>query len=360
MRGQSATTRKAFKLDKLGFVGRGRSRHRPRNDPGLYGGPYPFFQTGDIKAAEFYLSEHTQTYNENGLSQSKLWESGTLCITIAANIAETAILKARGCFPDSVVGFVADPAKADVRLIKYYIDTVKLQMQSVSKGTTQDNLSLDKLLNFDFILPPVGEQRKIASVLSAYDVLVENNNRRIKILEEMAQMIYREWFVKFRFPGHEKVKMINSSLGKIPQGWQVVNLQSILQCVRNGTKPGGHLSNRNYVPIDCIPRRSLCLLGAASWREAKSSLQLFDEGDILFGAMRPYFHKVVIAPFDGVTRTTCFVLRPTSEKWFSYSVMRLFQDDTIQYASAHSQGATIPYAVWAGSVGRNESSSAPR
>jgi len=210
---------KPFKLDQLGFVGRGRSRHRPRNEPSLYGGAYPFFQTGDIKEANLYLSKYSQTYNEKGLAQSKQWEPGTLCITIAANIAETAILSIQGCFPDSIIGFVADCSKADIRFIKYYVDLIKLDMQQVSHGTTQDNLSLDKLLRFDFIVPKVEEQRKIAAILSAYDDLIENNLRRIKILEEMAQNLYREWFVKFRFPGHEKARFIDSPLGRIPEGW---------------------------------------------------------------------------------------------------------------------------------------------
>ena len=221
MKHTSPVNWKVRKLDQLGFVGRGRSQHRPRNEPSLYGGEYPFFQTGDIKAANLYLSEHSQTYNEKGLAQSKLWEPGTLCITIAANIADTAILAIPGCFPDSVIGFIADPSEADVRFIKYYIDLIKLDMQQVSHGTTQDNLSLDKLLRFDFVAPDVEEQQKIAAVLSAYDDLIENNLRRIKILEEMAQNLYREWFVKFRFPGHQRARFIDSPLGRIPEGWEV-------------------------------------------------------------------------------------------------------------------------------------------
>lgn len=211
---------KPFKLEELGFVGRGRSRNRPRNEPSLYGGKYPFFQTGDIKAADLYLTKYTQTYNEKGLAQSKLWSPGTLCITIAANIAETAILGIEACFPDSVVGFIANPKKSDPRFIKYYIDTIKLSMQNVSKGTTQDNLSLDKLQRFDFVVPDVTTQRKIASILAAYDDLIENNTRRIAILEEMAQAIYREWFVNFRFPGYENTKFVESPLGQIPEGWE--------------------------------------------------------------------------------------------------------------------------------------------
>lgn len=241
-----ATTEwRAYKLDELGFVGRGKSRHRPRNEALLYGGKYPFFQTGDIRAANFHLTEYSQTYSEKGLAQSKLWQPGTLCITIAANIAETAILGIPGCFPDSVVGFVPDPEKADARFIKYYIDTIKLQMQSVSHGTTQANLSLDKLLTFEFRIPALSTQHQIADILSTYDELLENNLRRIAILEEMARTLYEEWFVKFRFPGYEKNRMVDSPFGKIPEGWQAANLGELAEFVK-GVEPGSKHYRSEY------------------------------------------------------------------------------------------------------------------
>lgn len=218
-----------LRLDELGTVARGKSRHRPRNDPALYDGKWPFFQTGDVKAAELHLRAFSQTYNDAGLAQSKLWPLGTLCITIAANIAETAILAIPGCFPDSIVGFRANPARADVRYIKYLIDTLKLGMQNASRGTTQDNLSLDKLLSFQMSIPPVSDQHRIASILSNYDDLIENNTRRIAILEEMARRIYEEWFVRFRFPGRENVRMVESELGPAPEGWRVQGLYDIAE-----------------------------------------------------------------------------------------------------------------------------------
>ena len=124
----------------------------------------------------------------------------TLCITIAANIAETAILKIKACFPDSIVGFIANKEKADVRFVKYYFDIYKLYMQNISKGTTQDNLSLEKMLRVKFNIPSLSIQQKIANILSRYDEAIENNNKRIKLLEQMAQNLYKEWFVRFRFP----------------------------------------------------------------------------------------------------------------------------------------------------------------
>ena len=271
------------KLHELGYVARGRSRNRPRDDASLYGGPYPFIQTGDVKAAGLYLTQYTQTYNEKGLAQSKLWTPGTLCITIAANIAETAILKLSACFPDSIVGFVPFPNVADVRFVKFYIDTIKLIMQNASKGTTQDNLSVDKLLTFDILTPPLPTQHKIAAILSAYDDLIENNTRRIAILEEMAQSLYREWFVQFRFPGHEKKRMVESALGMIPEGWEVVKVSAAVyidpptRLTKEGEKP--------FVPMGSLSIGSM-LIDNVEYRTGNSGSK-FKNGDTLFARITP-------------------------------------------------------------------------
>src|SRR6266478_1891125 len=136
---------KAHKLDELGFVGRGKSRHRPRNEPSLYGGPYPFIQTGDVMAAAPYITTYSQTYSEIGLRQSKMWPPNTLCMTIAgANTAKVAILKIDACFPDSVIGFIPDKSKAELHFVMYSLGLMKDQFLAVSQGATQDNLGLGK------------------------------------------------------------------------------------------------------------------------------------------------------------------------------------------------------------------------
>jgi len=215
-------------LDQLGDVARGRSRHRPRDAAHLYGGPFPFIQTGDVKKASLYLTEFEQTYSEAGLAQSKLWPAGTLCITIAANIADTAILGIDACFPDSVIGFTANTEKADTRFVKYLFDGVlKIKYRSFTQGAAQDNLSQEKLLSIKFPVPELRVQQRIADILSAYDDQIENNRRRIALLEEAARMLYREWFVHFRFPGHEHVKIIDG----LPEGWErrtLINLAEVV------------------------------------------------------------------------------------------------------------------------------------
>ena len=205
------------RLDQLGYLSRGRSRHRPRDAAHLYGGAYPFIQTGDVKHAGLYIKDYRQTYSEAGLQQSRLWSAGALCITIAANIADTAILGIDACFPDSVIGFIPDEKKADVRFVKYLFDaTIKQRVRQFTQGAAQDNLSQEKLLSIQFMVPNVNVQKRIADILSAYDDLIENNRRRIQLLEQSARLLYKEWFVHLRFPGHEHVKIKDG----IPDGWE--------------------------------------------------------------------------------------------------------------------------------------------
>lgn len=214
---------KIVKITDLGTVNRGKSKHRPRNDSILYGGEYPFIQTGDIKKANLHLVDYTQTYNDVGLKQSKLWKKGTLCFTIAANIADSAILGMDACFPDSIVGFLPYENVSDTTYVKYLFDELKLYFQQISKGTTQDNLSLDKICRVKLRVPDYDTQVKVASILSTYDTAIENNNKRIRLLEQMAENLYKEWFVRFRFPGYENESFIEG----IPSSWRYVQLGDI-------------------------------------------------------------------------------------------------------------------------------------
>ena len=161
---------------------RGKSKHRPRDDEKLYGGAYPFIQTGDIKKANLYIKEYERTYSNYGLSQSKLWPKGTLCITIAANIAETAILGLNACFPDSVIGWISNEKITNNIFIKYYFDFYKTQLKRLSVGGAQENLNLDKLENVYFHIPTLPEQNDITNLLTKIDELIET---QIKIIDTL-------------------------------------------------------------------------------------------------------------------------------------------------------------------------------
>jgi type I restriction enzyme S subunit len=166
-------------LPQLGELNRGKSKHRPRNAPHLNGGPYPFVQTGDIRAANGLLRKYTQTYSEAGLEQSRLWPAGTLCITIAANIADTAILGLKACFPDSIVGFITDQNHCEIRFMEFFIRTAKENIERYAPATAQKNINLEILSEVAAPLPPLREQK----------VILEEIDRRLSVTEELEATI---------------------------------------------------------------------------------------------------------------------------------------------------------------------------
>lgn len=151
-----------YKFNELGTLERGRSKHRPRNDPKLFGGKYPFIQTGDVARSGMYITEHTQTLSEVGAEQSKLFPKGTLCITIAANIGDVSILTYDCCFPDSVVGFTPNERTLS-EYIYYLMSTLQREIEANAPATAQKNINLRILNDLLLDIPSVAEQTQIVN-----------------------------------------------------------------------------------------------------------------------------------------------------------------------------------------------------
>lgn len=238
---------KTMKLSDLGEFARGKSTHRPRNDKNLFeGGGYPLVQTGEIKEANLYITHHTQEYGKFGLQQSKLWDAETLCITIAANIAETALLAYPMCFPDSVVGFKAYKEVSSEKFMYYVFDFIRNSIQNAASGSTQDNINIDYLTSLDFKVPDKIAQDKMVELLSAIDEKILMNSKINDNLEQQAKLIYDYWFTQFDFPD-ENGKPYCSSGGKmvwdeqlkrnIPENWNVVPLLKLVSWESNSQPP---------------------------------------------------------------------------------------------------------------------------
>src|SRR5690606_13132131 len=137
----------------------------------------------------------------------------------------------------------------DGRWLLYSLMFFRPALTAKAHGAAQQNLSQALIREFEMPTPPLHVQRKIAAVLAAYDELIENNLRRIAILEEMAQAVYREWFVNFRFPGHEDVALVDSPLGPIPEEWEVLVLEHVVSTLESGSRPRGGIDpNETGVP----------------------------------------------------------------------------------------------------------------
>jgi type I restriction enzyme, S subunit len=166
-------------LPALGYMSRGKSKHRPRNAPHLYGGPYPFVQTGDIAQSRGLITSHRQTYSEAGLAQSHLWSSDTVCITIAANIANSAILTYPACFPDSIVGLTPDEALCIKEYVEFFIRTARSNLDQFAPATAQKNINIEILSDVAVPLPPLAEQKGIVRRVESMFKLADAVEHRV-------------------------------------------------------------------------------------------------------------------------------------------------------------------------------------
>lgn len=173
------------KLEECGKWERGRSKHRPRNAPELFGGKYPFIQTGDVANADVYINEHKQTLSEFGFKQSRLFPTGTLCITIAANIGKVAILSYDCCFPDSVVGFTPNENN-DSKFMYYKINEIEKDLEELAPATAQKNLNLKLLTSVKLKVPTLPEQQEIVHIL---DVILEKEIKAKEAAEAVLEQI---------------------------------------------------------------------------------------------------------------------------------------------------------------------------
>ena len=180
-------------LPQLGEFGRGVSKHRPRNAPELLGGKYPLIQTGEVANSELYISSYENTYSEFGFKQSKMWKSGTLCITIAANIAKTAILAFDACFPDSVVGFVANEKTNNI-FIHYWFGFFQQILEAQAPESAQKNINLKILSELEVIVPPIELQNHFAAFVEQTEKIKTTINKSLEKLETLKKALMQEYF----------------------------------------------------------------------------------------------------------------------------------------------------------------------
>lgn len=174
-------------LNEVAEVARGKSKQRPRNDKSLFGGDYPFIQTGDVRNAQKYITNYSATYNLKGLQQSKLWPKDTICLTIAANIGDVAILGMDACFPDSVVGISSSELETDY--LYYFLTTLQQQLDSKANAAAQKNINLKILSEIKIPVPTLNEQKSIVRQINEIDRLAVKSKAEISEKITMMQQL---------------------------------------------------------------------------------------------------------------------------------------------------------------------------
>lgn len=212
---------------------------------------------------------------------------GDLLLTSVGTLGSVYVVKPddRFYFKDGNLTWFRNFKELDSRFLYYWLGSPqgKAELQKCTIGSSQSAFTIVLLKGLEIKLPPLPVQRRIAGILSAYDELIENSQRRIKILESMARALYREWFVNFRFPGHEKLPRVSSSLGEIPKGWEVKRLPECVHINPRVVVP--RESEKPFVPMSCLSNDSM-LITDIETREGNSGAK-FQNGDTLFARITP-------------------------------------------------------------------------
>jgi type I restriction enzyme S subunit len=217
------------------------------------------------------------------------------------------------------------------------------QANALRSGVAQPQLPIRDINRITLPLPSIDEQSRIANFISNFDDLIENARRRIQLLEQSARLLYKEWFVRLRFPGYEHVKIKDG----VPEGWERIPLSAICFEVRDAVRPDQVEPSTPYIGLEHIPRRSITLNEWGYAEDVESSKFRFAEGDILFGKIRPYFHKVGFAITEGITSSDSIVIRANRNELTAYCLALISSDQFIAVASKTvKEGSKMPRADW--------------
>jgi len=360
---------RTFSLGELGRVVTGKTPKT--SDANNFGGTIPFVTPTDMDGRKF-INSTARYLTEAGAATVKnsIVPTGTVMVSCIGSDMGKSIIAGHACVSNQQINSIIVDSKFCSQFIYYNLSMRKAELQHLaSGGSTMPILNKGDFSQIKIDLPSLSEQKIISGFLSALDNRIDLLRETNATLEAIAQSMFKSWFVDFD-PVHANAKgrapegmseataalfpdsFEESELGLVPRGWKVGELGDVLALRNERTKPSSQTAAMPYVPIETISAKMPFLQEYKSGEEANSSLVMFHEGDILFGAMRPYFHKVCVAPFDGVTRTTVFTLTAKNVEAKGFALFLAYQDATVEYATQHSEGSTIPYAKWNNSLER--------
>jgi type I restriction enzyme S subunit len=267
--------------------------------------------------------------------------------------------------PNAIMCRSLDPETLDQDFLYYYLKGPIGQhlIHSITSGSAQPKFNKTDFRNLEIKVPAIERQRHIGNILKRLDDKIELNRKVNETLQQMVRALFKSWFIDFD-PVHAKVagrqpagmdkatadlfpdSFLDSDLGKIPKGWKPGILDELVEPRAEKVAATPDKDSTRYVALEDMPSKSLDLSKYQLGSAVNSSIVRFRKGDILFGSMRVYFHKVGLACFDGITRTTTFVLKPRNEHLRHFSLLHLFSDEVIAFATTASIGTTIPYVRW--------------
>lgn len=319
--------------------------------------------TGRLDLSDAYLISDEDFDAINKRSKVDRWD---VLISMIGTVGEPCLIKEDPDFAIKNIGLFKTKSESDGKWLYYFLRSKDAQqsIREQSRGTTQQYIPLGALRNFPILVAEnPEEQHAITSVLGALDDKIELNRRMNATLESMARALFQSWFIDFDpvrakldnrhptgmdaetaalFPDH----LENSDIGHIPKGWSPGKIADVGTNPRRSIQPNDIEASTPYIALEHMPRRSIALGDCNDSSIVASGKSAFKKGEILFGKLRPYFHKVGVAPFDGVCSTDILVLAPKSREWFGFLLGHASSDELIQFADLASTGTKMPRTSW--------------
>lgn len=334
---------KKVKVSNLGHIVTGKTPKT--SDMGNYGGNIPFLTPSDDMSVK-YVRSTNKTLTKKGLNEVRncLLPPNAVCVScIGSDLGKVVMTSKPTVTNQQINSIIVDNDCFDSDFIYYSMGILGKELNYISKTSTAVPIvNKSTFSSYVILCPTLETQKRIASILNRIDDKIEINRRINDNLQKQARALYKSWFVDFE-PFDKRM----------PDLWKIGKLKDVL-CLRKEVLKAGERTNLCYLPIDTIPVNTFALTATRPSEEAQSSLLAFYRDDIIIGAMRVYFHRVIIAPFDGITRSTCFVLTPKDPNYLAFGLLCCDQDKSIDFAQQSSKGSTMPYAVWDGGLGELE------
>jgi type I restriction enzyme S subunit len=332
-------------------------------------GDYPFINGNNLKNGSIQFGKDTKRVSKCEFDKYFIeFDNKTLFMSINGTLGSLAKYQGEKIILGKSAAYIKC-TNVDIDFLFYYLQLKEVQSHiwNIATGSTIKNLSLASIRNLEIPIPSDSLQRKIAAVLSALDAKIEVNNRINAELEALAKTLYEYWFVQFEFPisapqaramGNPDLegKPYKSSGGKmsfnptlkrdIPEGWEIKCLKELVQIVKGNVSPADIAPTTPYVGLEHIGRKTIALTDWSTSEAANSDKTAFQKNDILFGKIRPYFHKVAVASFNGITSTDTIIFRPKRKNVFGLALETVFADEFIAMATQSSTGSKMPRADW--------------
>lgn len=318
----------------------------PRSNPELYGNYIPFIKATDISENEKYTYTPEEYYSEEGFRKYKtsLIPKHSTCVVTIGSIGKKMTMACQDCFINQAINAIIPNDDYDYEYVYYLLKNNIHKLKNLDSGTAsgRENVSKSAFMGMELsVIKDKVTQKRIGSILSAYDDLIENNQKQIKLLEEAAQRLYKEWFVDLRFPGHESVKIVDG----VPEGWESCKLRDVAEINGRNIDENYPYDKINYIDIGSVRNGRILEKANYNLEEAPGrAKRIVQDGDVIWGMVRPNLraYAMVLNPDKNDVFSTGFAVLTSKKVPFSFLYCIVTTEEFVGYLVNCTNGAAYP------------------